>query len=120
MIASIHEEARAGAPVREIALRFHNTMAEWIVAVARAAGLEHVVLSGGVFQNGYLTERTRQRLCEEGFRTYTHQRVPPNDGGICLGQAILASLPGAGSGFDETGGAAGDSERASPGPGPSR
>ena len=120
MIASMHEEARTGAPVSEIALRFHNTMTEWIVAVARAAGHGHVVLSGGVFQNGYLTERTRQRLCEEGFRTHTHQRVPPNDGGICLGQAILASLPGAGSGFDEMGGAAGDPERASPRPGPSR
>jgi hypothetical protein len=44
------------------------------------------VLTGGCFQNKYLTERTIDRLKEEGFRPYRHQRVPPNDGGIALGQ----------------------------------
>jgi hydrogenase maturation protein HypF len=48
------------------------------------------VLSGGVFQNSFLVERAIERLTEEGFRVYTHQRVPPNDGGIALGQAVLA------------------------------
>ncbi len=77
-----------------IARRFHNTLVEWIVAVAKEIGLERVVLSGGCFQNSYLAERTVERLTAEGYRAYTHQRVPPNDGGIALGQAVIA---GAGS-----------------------
>jgi hydrogenase maturation protein HypF len=49
-----------------------------------------VVLSGGCFQNRYLTERAVRRLSAEGFRPYWHQRVPPNDGGIALGQVVAA------------------------------
>jgi hydrogenase maturation protein HypF len=48
------------------------------------------VLSGGCFQNKYLTERAVCRLRDEGFRPYWHQRVPPNDGGIALGQIVAA------------------------------
>jgi hydrogenase maturation protein HypF len=48
------------------------------------------VLSGGCFQNRYLTERMVQRLREEGFQPYWHQRVPTNDGGIALGQIVAA------------------------------
>jgi hydrogenase maturation protein HypF len=54
--------------------------------VARLADRERVVLSGGCFQNAILTERAIERLTAEGFRPYWHQRVPPNDGGIALGQ----------------------------------
>ena len=53
-------------------------------------GEPQVVLSGGCFQNVYLTERTVNALRNEGFRPYWHQRVPPNDGGISLGQAVAA------------------------------
>ena len=49
------------------------------------------MLSGGCFQNRYLTERAVKRLREEGFRPYWHQRVPPNDGGIALGQVAAVS-----------------------------
>ena len=49
---------------------------------------ERVALSGGCFQNRYLTERTIRRLREEGIRPYWHQRIPPNDGGIALGQIV--------------------------------
>ncbi|HZR16884.1 MAG TPA: carbamoyltransferase HypF, partial [Verrucomicrobiae bacterium] len=73
-----------------ISARFHNMLAEAIVQVARKTGLPSVVLSGGCFQNRYLSERTIQRLTQEGFRVYWHQRIPPNDGGICLGQVIAA------------------------------
>jgi hydrogenase maturation protein HypF len=66
-------------------------MAEMIVAVARRAGQERVALSGGCFQNRYLTERTVKRLRAEGFRPYWHQRIPPNDGGIALGQILAGS-----------------------------
>jgi hydrogenase maturation protein HypF len=47
-------------------------------------------LSGGCFQNRYLTERTVRRLRAEGFQPYWHQHVPPNDGGIALGQVVAA------------------------------
>jgi hydrogenase maturation protein HypF len=67
-----------------------SALAEGIVAVAKRTGQNRVVLSGGCFQNRYLTERTVRRLSAEGFRPYWHQRVPPNDGGIALGQVIAA------------------------------
>jgi hydrogenase maturation protein HypF len=65
-------------------------LVEAIVTVAKAVRQDRVALSGGCFQNRYLTERTVRRLREEGFRPYWHQRVPPNDGGIALGQIIAA------------------------------
>jgi hydrogenase maturation protein HypF len=74
-----------------IAVKFHNTLAECILEVAQQVGRQRVVLSGGCFQNRYLTERTVQRLQEKGFRPYWHQRIPPNDGGISLGQAYAVA-----------------------------
>ena len=82
IVREILDEASAGV----IAAKFHNTLVEMMVRIARACGEEKIVLSGGCFQNRYLTERAVQRLREEGFRPYWHQRVPPNDGGIALGQ----------------------------------
>jgi hydrogenase maturation protein HypF len=73
------------------AARFHNTLAEAIVTVARHVGEESVALSGGCFQNRYLTERTVTKLIEAGFKPYWHQRIPPNDGGIAVGQIVAAS-----------------------------
>jgi hydrogenase maturation protein HypF len=74
-----------------IAAKFHNGLAEAAVEVARRIGENRVVLSGGCFQNRCLTERVVHRLREEGFRPYWHQRVPPNDGGIALGQIAVAA-----------------------------
>lgn len=79
-----------------IAAKFHNALAGWIVTEAERSGVRQVVLSGGVFQNRYLTERAAVLLEARGFQVYTHQRVPANDGGIALGQAVLAGLPAAG------------------------
>jgi hydrogenase maturation protein HypF len=90
MIETILRDIRDGVAAGEISARFHNTLAELIVAVAQSAGEERVVLSGGCFQNRYLTERSVRRLQAEGFRPYWHQRVPPNDGGIALGQIVAA------------------------------
>ena len=90
MCRAIIEDANQGVAVGEISAKFHNTLAELIVSVARATGLERLALSGGCFQNRYLTERTVMRLKAEGLRPYWHQRVPPNDGGIALGQIIAA------------------------------
>jgi hydrogenase maturation protein HypF len=72
------------------AAKFHNALANWILEVARRVAVENVVLSGGVFQNAYLTGRAARLLEEGGFRVFTHEQVPPNDGGIALGQAVLA------------------------------
>ena len=59
-------------------------------ALRDATGLEVVALSGGVFQNLLLLERTVTGLERTGFRVLVHSRVPPNDGGISLGQAAVA------------------------------
>lgn len=74
----------------EASARFHNALAEAIVAVARRVGEPRVVLTGGCFQNAYLTERAVARLGAAGFEPYWHRSVPPNDGGIALGQAVWA------------------------------
>jgi hydrogenase maturation protein HypF len=91
MIWSILEDVRCRVPVGLISAKFHNTLAEAALTIARVAGKERVVLSGGCFQNRYLTERTVQRLTQDGFRPYWHQRIPPNDGGIALGQVVAAA-----------------------------
>jgi hydrogenase maturation protein HypF len=89
-VEAILADVKAGVATGTISAKFHNALAEGIVAVARRAGQERVVLSGGCFQNRYLTERAVRRLQAEGFRPYWHQRVPPNDGGIALGQVVAA------------------------------
>jgi len=94
LIEAVHRDVGRGEAVARIAARFHNALANWIVSVAEHAGERRVALSGGVFQNGYLVERTAALLEARGFQVYTHQRVPPNDGGIALGQAVIAALRG--------------------------
>ncbi|MFZ0827574.1 MAG: carbamoyltransferase HypF [Verrucomicrobiia bacterium] len=90
MILAILADVKNGISVATISAKFHNALVEGMVAMAKHAGQEHVVLSGGCFQNRYLTEHVVRRLEAEGFRPYWHQRVPPNDGGIALGQVIAA------------------------------
>ena len=90
MIEAILADVKAGVAPGIISAKFHNALVEGIVAVARRAGRNRVVLSGGCFQNRYLTERAVRRLQAEGFQPYWHQRVPPNDGGIALGQVVAA------------------------------
>ena len=79
------------APLEVMAARFHNALTEMIVAIAERVGERAIVLSGGCFQNRYLTKRTVQRLTQTGYTPYWHQRVPPNDGGIALGQVLAAA-----------------------------
>jgi len=90
LIMAVMADKRAGVTVPLIAARFHNALVEWIVEVATRAKVKQVVFSGGVFQNRYLTERAAAALESRGFTVYTHQRVPPNDGGIALGQAVMS------------------------------
>jgi hydrogenase maturation protein HypF len=91
MIGEITEDVRHGVDPGVISAKFHNTLVEIIVTVARHVGQTRVVLTGGCFQNRYLTALSVQRLLEEGFRPYWHQRLPPNDGGIALGQIVDAA-----------------------------
>lgn len=90
MIRAIQKDLRDQRPTAHIAAQFHNTLAAMILAVAKRYGEHRVVLSGGCFENRYLTERTVTLLDENGFRPFWHQRVPTNDGGIALGQVLAA------------------------------
>lgn len=91
MLNELIADQRAGRSPGTIAARFHHTLAELLVAVVRTQPEREVVLSGGCFQNRYLTERCLQRLRAAGFTPYAHHLVPPNDGGISLGQAWVAA-----------------------------
>ncbi len=82
--------AEPAVPAALASARFHNTLVEMAVDVATRLGEKNVVLSGGCFQNRFLTERMVSRLLDTGYRPYWHQRVPPNDGGIALGQVMAA------------------------------
>lgn len=94
-IQAILADIAGGIAVGEISAKFHNALAEAVLALAHRAGQNRVVLSGGCFQNRYLTERTIQLLESDGFKPYWHQRIPPNDGGIALGQ-VYGALRGFG------------------------
>jgi len=93
VVRAILDDVRTHVGRGTIAARFHNTLAEVIVAVAEHIDQPRVILTGGCFQNRHLTERTVTRLRQQGFRPYWHQRVPPNDGGLALGQ-VAAYLRG--------------------------
>jgi hydrogenase maturation protein HypF len=90
MVWAMLDQLGRGEPVATIAAMFHATLAAMIVAVAERVGEERVVLTGGCFQNVRLLEQSVRRLRAAGFRPYWPQRIPPNDGGIALGQAVAA------------------------------
>ncbi len=80
-----------GVAPAEIALRFHNGLAEIVVAVSRRLRASRVVLTGGCFQNRYLAERAIAGLRRAAIEPIWHERIPPNDGGIAVGQIVAAS-----------------------------
>lgn len=75
---------------KQIPAKFHNTLAEMILAVAQMSKHRTIVISGGCFQNDCLVEQTLRRLQKAGFQTYQHEKIPPNDGGLALGQLIAS------------------------------
>jgi|CXWL01.1.fsa_nt_gi hydrogenase maturation protein HypF len=91
MVSAILGDLRRGISPDKIALRFHVGLAEATVRLTQAAGLPRVVLTGGCFQNRLLLSLARRRLEEAGFAVYSHALVPPNDGGLSLGQAVVAA-----------------------------
>ncbi len=88
LVDALLADVEAEMPVGTLAARLHNTLAEMAVAVALALGESRLLLTGGCFQNRYLTEATAARLDTAGVRAYSHQRLPPNDGGIAAGQIV--------------------------------
>ncbi len=94
LLHALVEEVRRGTPAVEIAARFHRTVAEAFVEVGRRVanenGLRTFALSGGCFQNRLLTRQIVRLLRESGFEVLLHRLVPPNDGGVSLGQAVVA------------------------------
>jgi hydrogenase maturation protein HypF len=93
-IRALLEDQSHGVAAGTIAARFHNAVAAAIVRVCEAAreqrGINVVALSGGVFQNAVLFTRTGAALQAQGFEVHTNTVVPPNDGGLALGQAAVA------------------------------
>lgn len=94
VIHSLLADQRRGMDAGRIAARFHNGVARLITEVClrlhRETGLNQVALSGGVFQNVTLLKKTLPLLRAEGFEVLLHRLVPPNDGGLALGQAVIA------------------------------
>jgi hydrogenase maturation protein HypF len=94
MVAALWEGRLAGLSTGELGGRFHRTVAAMTVEACRRLrdreGLDRVCLSGGVFQNGLLLHLTLEALEAAGFQPFIHRHVPPNDGGLSLGQAVVA------------------------------
>lgn len=92
LLDAVLHDRRRGRDVCEVARAFHCGIAHGVLAAVRATGIVTVVLSGGVFQNAVLLEDVKSLLEPEGFRIWTNRAVPPNDGGISLGQAAIAAI----------------------------
>lgn len=95
LVRAVVDDLRAGSSVDVVAARFHNSIALMIVnacdTIRTARGLAQVALSGGVFQNQLLLDRTVRLLEQAGFRVLTHRQVPTNDAGISFGQVAVAA-----------------------------
>jgi hydrogenase maturation protein HypF len=105
VLRAICEGVLAGVPVAVLALAFHHAVAQAVVAVVRHVRDRHpevadapVALTGGVFQNALLVRLTRTALELDGAEVLTHRLVPPNDGGLSLGQAVIAGVARRGGG----------------------
>ncbi len=96
MVREVVRLKEKGVPAEDIARMFHNWVVkasvEGVKELREKYGIERVALSGGVFQNRLLTETLSETLEGEGFKVLTHQLVPPNDGGLSLGQAVYGGL----------------------------
>jgi hydrogenase maturation protein HypF len=100
LIRAAARDAGRGGGAARIARRFHSAVVEMIAAVCgrlrQATGIGAAVLSGGVFMNALLTDEVSARLSGEGWRVYRHRQVPPNDGGLSLGQLAVAAAQNGG------------------------
>jgi hydrogenase maturation protein HypF len=96
LFGGIIKDLKSGVSQAGIAAKFHHTMSEMVVQMcrrlAKTSGIKKVALSGGVFQNRLLLRLTAAALEGAGFEVLTHEKVPPNDGGVSLGQAVIANF----------------------------
>jgi hydrogenase maturation protein HypF len=96
LLGGLLYDVEAGVGVPEVSLKLHNTVAritvDMCLSIAGGTGLKTVALSGGVFQNRLLLRLTRSKLEQAGFSVLSHHLVPCNDGGLALGQAVIASF----------------------------
>ena len=94
-IRAVVEDLQQGLDIPTISGRFHRTVAEMLAAACRLqrerSGIDQVALSGGVFQNQLLLEQLIEILQANHFQVYINRKVPPNDGGLALGQAAIAA-----------------------------
>ncbi|UUN30948.1 carbamoyltransferase HypF [Streptomyces sp. FIT100] len=95
LLAAAADDVRAGTPAALIAARFHSAVARLVRTVCGTArerhGLDVVLLTGGVFANTLLSSACALGLREDGFTVLRHHRIPPNDGGLALGQLVVAA-----------------------------
>jgi hydrogenase maturation protein HypF len=95
MLHALVADLRTGVALPVLSARFHNSIAEAVCVVCqelrRQHGIQQVVLSGGVWQNMFLLTRAISRLEQDGFIVLVHRQVPANDGGLALGQALIAA-----------------------------
>jgi hydrogenase maturation protein HypF len=95
LFEALIENLRRSVPISAISRRFHNGLVEGLVKLATIlrtkTALNRVCLSGGTFHNAYLSRRLETRLSEAGFQVFTQKEVPAGDGGLSLGQALVAA-----------------------------
>ncbi len=95
VVEALVKDALAGVHISKISARFHNGLAEaarrTVQKMSVESGIREVMLSGGVWQNITLLGRTLSLLQKDGFTVYLHHQVPTNDGGLSLGQAVIAA-----------------------------
>jgi len=98
MFRALVDDLIAGVPSEVISRRFHEGVVEGFVRlcemVTAASSLSAIALSGGCFQNAFLESVLTEKLSARGFRVLTHHHVPTNDGGVALGQAVVANAQG--------------------------
>ncbi len=96
LLSAVIEDLHQGISKGRISVKFHNTVAQMINEMCRLiadeTGITQVALSGGVFQNRLLLRKAVNLLESSGFQVFTHRQVPCNDGGISLGQAVIANF----------------------------
>lgn len=88
MIEEICRDKARGISLADISMAFHETLAQIILALAKTAGQKRVLLTGGVMQNKLLVEKAVAYLRASGYTPYIHRDIPPNDGGIAVGQVL--------------------------------
>lgn len=95
VIKSVIDDVLNGMKTGTISAKFHrglaNVLSEVSEKIRQSVGINDVVLSGGVFMNIHLLTMLNDLLKQNGFHVWTHRRIPPNDGGISVGQAVIAS-----------------------------